>query len=121
MQNDIALHRSLPPTCEAGHGRIGRRKVWATDQLDWFTAKQRTESVAVVESPRKLPGKTKQFRRYYLSSPVTQPQGIGRLIRNHWAIEKGSTGAWTWASTKIRAASEPTTATKISPPSVESR
>src|SRR5208282_5944621 len=68
--------------------------VYATDQLDWLTAEQRAEwtglkSVVVVEATRKLPGKTETSRRYYLSSLPPDAKELGRLIRNHWAIENG--------------------------------
>jgi predicted transposase YbfD/YdcC len=104
--NDLILEKfdgvdhSSDDTTESGHGRLDRRRVWATDQLDWLTAKQRWEwaglkSVVVVESTRKLPGKTEQFRRYYLTSLPPDAKELGRLIRNHdstelaevWAIE----------------------------------
>jgi len=88
------VKHSVDDTTEAGHGRIDRRKVWATDQLDWLTPGQRAEwtglrSIVVVDSTRKLPGKVEQFRRYYLSSLPPDARKSGRLIRNHWAIENG--------------------------------
>jgi predicted transposase YbfD/YdcC len=98
--NDLILEKfagvehTSDDTTESGHGRIDRRRVWATDQLDWLTAEQRAEwaglqSIVVVESTRKLPGKTERFRRYYLSSLPPDAEKSGRLIRNHWAIENG--------------------------------
>jgi predicted transposase YbfD/YdcC len=88
------VDHTVDDTTEAGHGRIDRRKVYATDQLDWLTAEQRAEwtglkSVVVVEATRKLPGKTETSRRYYLSSLPPDAKELGRLIRNHWAIENG--------------------------------
>jgi predicted transposase YbfD/YdcC len=81
-------------TTEAGHGRIDRRRVFATSQLDWLTDEQRAEwagleSIVVIDSTRKQPGKIEQFRRYYLSSLPPDAKQLGRLIRNHWAIENG--------------------------------
>lgn len=94
LDNFAGVDHSVDDTTEAGHGRIDRRKVWATDQLDWLTPEQRAEwtglrSIVVVDSTRKLPGKVEQFRRYYLSSLPPDAKKSGRLIRNHWAIENG--------------------------------
>jgi len=94
LEKFAGVEHTCNDTTEAGHGRIDRRRVWATDQLTWLTAEQRVEwtglrSVVVVESTRKLPGKTEQFRRYYLTSLPPDARELGRLIRNHWAIENG--------------------------------
>lgn len=80
---------------EAGHGRVERRQVWATDQLDWLTDGQRADwaglrSVAAVEATRTLAdGTVGRFRRYFLSSLPPDAAELGRLVRNHWGIENG--------------------------------
>jgi predicted transposase YbfD/YdcC len=87
---------------EAGHGRIDRRRVYATDSLDWLTPQQRRDwaglrSVVMVHATRKLlKGNIKganpvveDDRRYYLSSLPANAVELGRLIRNHWGIENG--------------------------------
>jgi predicted transposase YbfD/YdcC len=94
LEKFAGVAHSIDDTTESGHGRIDRRKVYATDQLDWLTAEQRAEwaglqSIVVVDSTRKLPGKIERFRRYYLSSLPADAKESGRLIRNHWAIENG--------------------------------
>jgi predicted transposase YbfD/YdcC len=80
---------------DAGHGRIDRRQVWATDQIEWLTDEQRAEwaglrSIAAVTATRKMDdGTVQQFRRYYLSSLPPDAAEIGRRIRGHWGIENG--------------------------------
>jgi len=94
LEQFAGVEHSVDDSTEGGHGRIDRRKVYATDQLTWLTAEQRAEwaglkSVVVVDSTRKLPGKIESFRRYYLSSLPADAKRSGRFIRNHWAIENG--------------------------------
>lgn len=94
LEKFAGVDHTRDDTTESGHGRIDRRRVWATDQLDWLTPEQHAEwaglkSIVVVESTRKLPGKTERFSRYYLSSLPPDAKESGRLIRNHWAIENG--------------------------------
>ncbi len=78
---------------DGGHGRIDRRRVWATDQIEWLTDEQRAEwaglrSVVAVDATRRLDdGTVQRFRRYYLTSQPPDAKELGRLIRNHWAIE----------------------------------
>jgi predicted transposase YbfD/YdcC len=80
---------------EAGHGRIERRQVYATAEIEWLTAEQRAEwkglqSVAVVLSTRKLDnGTIEKFRRYYITDLPPDAKRLGALIRNHWSIENG--------------------------------
>jgi predicted transposase YbfD/YdcC len=92
LEKFAGVEHTVDDTTEAGHGRVDRRKVYATSQLDWLTAEQRAEwaglqSIVVVDSTRKLPGKIEKFRRYYLTSLPPDAEKLGRLIRNHWAIE----------------------------------
>jgi predicted transposase YbfD/YdcC len=99
--DDLILERfkDVPHTAaddtDAGHGRIDRRQVHATDRIAWLTDEQRAEwaglrSVAVVTATRKLDdGTVQRFRRYYLTSLPPDAKELGRLIRNHWGIENG--------------------------------
>jgi predicted transposase YbfD/YdcC len=92
LEKFAGVEHTSDDSTQAGHGRIDRRKIYATDQIDWLTAEQRAEwaglqSVVAVDSVRKLPGKTERFRRYYLTSLPPDAKELGRLIRNHWPIE----------------------------------
>jgi predicted transposase YbfD/YdcC len=79
-------------TTNAGHGRIERRCVWCTDQIQWLKMADEwagLRSIAVIESTRDLAGAGKSTeRRYYISS-IANPdaQNIAQAIRGHWGIE----------------------------------
>ena len=81
-------------TTNAGHGRIERRRVWATDQIEWLKMAgdwPGLKSVVAVESTRDVAGAGKSTeRRYYISS-IGNPdaQMIAGAIRGHWGIENG--------------------------------
>ncbi len=77
---------------DAGHGRIERRRVWVTDQIDWLAGREAwpgLKSVAVVESTREVPGQgTSTERRYYISSlEAPSAEFVARAVRGHWGIE----------------------------------
>ena len=80
---------------DAGHGRVDRRQVYATDRIEWLTDAQRAEwaglrSIAAVDSTRKLgDGTVERSRRYSISSLPPDAKELGRLVRNHWAIGNG--------------------------------
>ena len=86
------VEHTADDSTEGGHGRIDRRRVWATGQLDWLEQKEQwagLQSAVVVEATRKtLKGQSTE-RRYYISSLPPDAAELGRLIRNHWGIENG--------------------------------
>ena len=78
---------------QKGHGRIETRRVWCTEEVQWLRRRQPQwaglASIAVVESRRQVgqePAKVE--RRYFISSlPGRCAQRIGRVVRDHWAVE----------------------------------
>jgi len=77
-------------TIEKGHGRIETRRYWQSTHIDWFEDKpiwKGLESFGMVESIRKLKGKSTIERRYYLSSLPLDAQRFGQAVRGHWGIE----------------------------------
>jgi len=73
------------------HGRIEKREVYATEDIDWLPQKdmwRNLKSIIMVKSERLLPGMTPTVeKRYYITSlPASAPK-IGRAIRKHWGIE----------------------------------
>lgn len=48
---------------------------------------QGLKSIICVHSFRTIKEKTTDERRYYISSLASDPEGLGRAIRNHWGIE----------------------------------
>ena len=75
---------------EKGHGRIEKRTVYVTSDLDWLPSKDRwanLTSIAMVVSERTIKGKTSKEIRFYLSSLKPIASRIADAIRTHWGIE----------------------------------
>jgi predicted transposase YbfD/YdcC len=93
----FALGASLRPCFDAfddGHGRLVRRRVFASTDLAPFAALADwpgLATVAAVETIRGIPGrgKVKAEIRYYLSSARLPPERLAAAIRNHWRVENG--------------------------------
>ena len=80
---------SIVETIEKDHGRIETRRYAISYDLNWLQGKDEwinLNAVAMVESIRKIKGKTTTERRYYLTS-LTDLTTIADTIRNHWSIE----------------------------------
>lgn len=73
------------------HGRIEKRKVYSTGSIEELLPQmnewQGLKSIICVHSFRTIKEKTTDERRYYISSLASDPEGLGRAIRNHWGIE----------------------------------
>lgn len=83
---------SHPPaeTVNKDHGRLEVRRVWLSDDIDWFQDKAawapRT-SVGMVEAHRTLHGQTQTPRRYSLCSLPAKERGrFAQAVRAHWQI-----------------------------------
>lgn len=79
---------------DKGHGRIEIRRCWTLSgcELDYLVQKQHwkgLQTVAMVQSQRRVDGKVSIERRYYLSSLGQDAQVMNAAIRTHWAIENG--------------------------------
>lgn len=80
-------------TVDAGHGRIDRRRCWATDDpvvRGYLDAEGRwpgLRSVAMVAAERTTRTGTSQETRYYLSSLPADAERLNRIVRTHWRIE----------------------------------
>lgn len=74
------------------HGRLEVRRVWASQELDWFAdlAKWKgLSSIIMIESERTVgSAETSVERRYYYwSSHIVDAKIFGEMIRGHWGIE----------------------------------
>lgn len=75
-----------------GHGRIEKRRVWCTPEIQWLGELRKEWPglglLVVVETQREVLGKVSQERRYYISSraKATAAQAA-EAIRGHWGIE----------------------------------
>jgi predicted transposase YbfD/YdcC len=78
-------------TLDKGHGRIERRKTWATSDVEWLRKRHDwpgLASIAAVEARVKQKGETEIERRYFIGSfDVQCAQRSGVLARNHWSVE----------------------------------
>ncbi len=92
-----ALRHGYDQQDDAGHGRIEKRRVWVTDEVDWLgedllSAWPGLAALVVVESTRRdlgdLEGKVSVERRYFISShPGTDAKLHAAAIRRHRGIE----------------------------------
>lgn len=85
-QGRMDFHQTL----EKGHGRIETRRYWQSADIEWFQDKglwKGLKSFGMVESIRKLKGKSSLERRYYLSSLPLNAERFARAVRGHWGVE----------------------------------
>lgn len=77
---------------EVGHGRIEKREIYVTEDIDWLPQKEdwsNLKSIIMVKSERLLPGhKPSIEKRYYISSLPACALKIANAIRKHWGIEQ---------------------------------
>jgi predicted transposase YbfD/YdcC len=77
-------------TLDKGHGRMETRRYWQSTDIGWFGDKhlwKGIKSFGMVESLRKVKGKTTIERRYYLSSLPLDALRFAKAVRGHWGIE----------------------------------
>lgn len=75
---------------EKSRGRLEKREVWATQDLEWLSQRNEWEdlsSLACVRSTRVLKGKESVELRYYISSLDGDASRLANAIRSHWSIE----------------------------------
>jgi len=74
-----------------GQGRVGIRRVWATEWTDWYAQRGQwvgLRSFVCVESERTAQGHTSTERRYYISDlGGDDAQTLLGYVRGHWGIE----------------------------------
>jgi predicted transposase YbfD/YdcC len=77
---------------EAGHGRIEKREIYVTEDIDWLPQKKNwsnLKSIVMVKSVRLLPGQQPSIeKRFYISSLSACALKIANAIRKHWGIEQ---------------------------------
>jgi len=75
---------------EKGHGRIEKREIWVTSNLEWLDKAEEWKclrSLICVRATRNEKGRTTSERRYYISSLKAGAEKMGEIIRLHWGIE----------------------------------
>lgn len=77
---------------EIGHGRIEKREIYVTEDIDWLPQKEswsNLKSIIMVKSERLLPGQQPSTEnRFYISSLPSYAIKIANAIRKHWGIEQ---------------------------------
>lgn len=77
---------------EAGHGRIEKREIYVTEDIDWLPQKEdwsNLRSIIMVKSERILPDRPPSIeKRFYISSLPASALKIADAIRKHWGIEQ---------------------------------
>ena len=80
-------------TVDKGHGRIEVRTCWSTSDLDYLDyiatlAEWRgLQSIAMVQSERRIGDQKTTTRRYFISSLQSDAKQLLNAIRTHWGIE----------------------------------
>ncbi len=75
---------------DKGHGRIERRTIWSTNDIDWFDEKplwSGLQSITMVKRERTIRGSSSEEYSYYISSHRADAVLLGTRIREHWSIE----------------------------------
>ncbi len=73
-----------------GHGRLEIRRCWTLSNLDYLTQLPLwagLQTIALVQSERKVNGKVSTENRYYISSLPSNATVIAEAVRTHWSIE----------------------------------
>ena len=77
-------------TINKGHGRTEIRRHWTMPVTEIFFEKEKwagLQSIGLIESVRKIDGKTKTNKRYYLNSFHSDAQLLANAARSHWGVE----------------------------------
>jgi predicted transposase YbfD/YdcC len=76
---------------ENGHGRIEKRELYVTEDIDWLPQKdewKNLKSIIMIISERFMSGKSPSVeKRYYISSLPAGALKLAYAIRKHWSIE----------------------------------
>jgi predicted transposase YbfD/YdcC len=87
----LGIEWTTATTVNKGHGRIERRTIWATEEIDWFAEADKwskLRSLIRVLCERTVDGETSREYHYYISSlPAGDPEKLLGYIRGHWSVE----------------------------------
>ena len=81
---------SVDQTVDGDHGRIETRRVTVVHDIAWLRERHQwpgLKGVVIVESQREIGPKTERETRYYVTSSTLRADKLGRVVRDHWAIE----------------------------------
>ena len=75
---------------EKDHGRIETRRCWQSDNIDWYSDKEKwagLRTFCLIESIREHGDKHETSYRYYISSLGCDENRLAHSVRAHWQIE----------------------------------
>jgi predicted transposase YbfD/YdcC len=75
---------------DKGHGRIEIRRCWTLSELDYLEQKplwKGLQSIAMVQSQRRVNGQQSVQTRYYISTLASNAAKVAEAVRTHWSIE----------------------------------
>lgn len=76
---------------DAGHGRIERRQVFASDDIGWLRERHEgwagLNCIVMIVSTRESAKSVERERRFYIASLPAEAEMIGAAIRAHWGVE----------------------------------
>ena len=89
----LGIAYTTAETVNGGHGRIERRRLWATSEIGWCAERKKwkkLKSLIRVEAQRTVDGETSCETRYFISSrPADDPEKLLEHVRGHWGVENG--------------------------------
>lgn len=75
---------------EKGHGRIEKRNIWITEDVEWFEEKGKWKNLRTLISVERIAEKSGEISkdtRYFISSKKATAKEHLEIIRSHWGIE----------------------------------
>jgi len=95
LENDFkGIEVSKKTTKEKGHGRIEKREYFQTNDIDWFSEKDKwknLKSIGMVRRTVTNKDKVSVETSYYISSLEVPVEGecdlFAKAVRNHWGVE----------------------------------
>ena len=81
---------SVDQTVDGDHGRVETRRVTVVHDVAWLQERHQwpgLKGVVIVDSQREIGPKTERETRYYVTSSTLRADKLGRVVRDHWAID----------------------------------
>ncbi len=88
--NFVDVTHDFCQSIDKGHGRLEIRRCWTLSDLDYLTQLPLwagLQTVAMVQTERKIKGKVSTENRYYISSLSSDATVMAHAVRTHWSIE----------------------------------
>jgi len=88
--NFVDVAHDFSQSIDKGHGRLEIRRCWTLSNLEYLVQKplwSGFQTVAMVQTERKINGKVSTENRYYISSLPGDATVIAHAVRTHWSIE----------------------------------